>query len=67
MNGGTMSGSPGPPGSHGSYQKPELERFGTLRELTQSGGAAYSDMFTTDGTDGCIMNGSSSYTCHSRV
>lgn len=64
MNGDNMTGSPGPPGSQGLYRKPELECFGTLRDLTQSGGAAFSDMFTTDGSDGCAMtNGSTSYVC----
>jgi hypothetical protein len=46
------------------YGKPRLERLGTFRELTQSGGQAFSDMWTTDGTDGCALQGSSSYTCH---
>jgi hypothetical protein len=63
MNGENMTGSPGPPGSQGLYRKPELECFGTLRDLTQSGGAAFSDLWTTDSADGCIMTGSSSYTC----
>ena len=62
MNGTKMTGSAGPPGT-GGYHKPELERLGTLRELTQSGGAAFSDMWTVDGTDGCSMSGSQSYTC----
>lgn len=63
MNGTKMTGSAGPPGTGGSYHKPELECLGTLRELTQSGGTAFSDMWTTDGTDGCAMSGSQSYTC----
>ena len=63
MNRSSNTGSPGPPQGHGSYEKPRLERLGTFRELTQAGGAAFSDMWTTDGTDGCAMNGSSSYTC----
>lgn len=58
---GRVSGSPGPPGSYG---KPRLERLGTFRELTQSGGAAFSDLFTTDNADGCVMTSSSSYTCN---
>ncbi|MGZ5234334.1 MAG: lasso RiPP family leader peptide-containing protein [Burkholderiales bacterium] len=45
-----------------SYSQPRLSRLGTFRELTRSGGAAFSDMFTTDGA-GCAMHGSSSYTC----
>ena len=65
MNGPSMTGSPGPPNS-GSYEKPELQCLGTLRELTQSGGAAFSDLWTTDSDDGCVMNGSSTYTCIKR-
>jgi hypothetical protein len=53
----------GPPNMQ-SYAKPRLARLGTFRELTRSGGQAFSDMFTTDGTDGCIMNSSTSYTCN---
>ena len=59
----TVAGSPGPPGSHGSYVKPRLERLGTFRELTQAGGTAFSDLWTTDGTVGCVMTSSSTYTC----
>jgi len=51
----------GPP-RRTSYVKPKLERLGTFRELTRSGGAAFNDMFSTDG-DGCKMTSSSSYTC----
>jgi hypothetical protein len=58
-----VTGSPGPPSSRGSYAKPRLERLGTFRELTQAGGAAFSDLWTTDSADGCALNGSSSYTC----
>jgi hypothetical protein len=58
-----FAGSPGPPCGPGLYVKPRLERLGTFRELTQAGGTAFSDLFTTDGTDGCAMSGSSSYTC----
>jgi hypothetical protein len=54
-----MTGPPNKPG----YVKPRLERLGTFRELTQAGGAAFSDLWTTDSADGCAMNGSSSYTC----
>lgn len=46
-----------------AYNQPRLSRLGTFRELTRSGGLSFSDMFTTDGTDGCAMRGSSSYTC----
>jgi hypothetical protein len=46
-----------------SYNQPRLSRLGTFRELTRSGGLSFSDMFTTDSSDGCVMNGSSSYTC----
>lgn len=46
-----------------SYSQPRLVRLGTFRELTRSGGAAFSDMFATDSGAGCVMNGSSSYTC----
>jgi hypothetical protein len=53
----------GPPNKL-SYATPRLSRLGTFRELTRSGGSAFSDMFTTDGTDGCIMNSSTSYTCN---
>ena len=53
----------GPPRTNMSYQKPRLERLGTFRELTRSGGADFSDMWTVDGTDGCIAT-SSSYTCN---
>jgi hypothetical protein len=54
----------GPPRTSLSYVKPRLERLGTFRELTRSGGAAFSDMWTTDGTDGCVITSSSSYTCN---
>lgn len=63
MNGHSLTGSPGPPNGDGCYAKPKLECLGTLRDLTQSGGAAFSDQWTTDANDGCILNGSSSYTC----
>jgi hypothetical protein len=63
MNGGNMAGSPGPPGSHGSYHKPELECFGTLRELTQSGGAALKDPYFGSDGDGCAVFSSSSVLC----
>lgn len=46
-----------------SYGQPRLSRLGTFRELTRSGGLSFSDMFTTDSSDGCVMSGSSSYTC----
>lgn len=46
-----------------SYAKPRLERLGTFRELTRSGGTAWSDLFTVDGTDGCAMT-SSTVTCY---
>ena len=58
-----VAGCPGPPGGQGSYVKPRLERLGTFRELTQAGGASFSDMWTTDSADGCVMTGSASYTC----
>lgn len=45
------------------YEKPRLQRFGTLRELTLSGGASFSDGWTTDATDGCVITGSSTYVC----
>jgi hypothetical protein len=47
----------------GGYTKPTLERLGSFRELTRSGGLAFSDQWMTDGSAGCQMNGSSSYTC----
>jgi len=53
----------GPPCAATTYDKPKLERLGSFRELTQSGGTAFSDMWTTDGT-GCTLTGSSSYTCY---
>ena len=53
----------GPPGTL-SYAKPRLSRLGTFRELTRSGGQHFSDMFTTDSSDGCVMTSSSSYTCN---
>ena len=40
-----------------------LTPTGTFRQLTQAGGASFSDMWTTDSADGCALNGSSSYTC----
>lgn len=46
-----------------AYGKPRLERLGTFRELTQAGGAAFSDLFATDSAVGCVLNSSSSYTC----
>lgn len=48
----------------GHYARPRLERLGTFRELTLSGGANFSDMWTTDSADGCQMTSSSSYTCY---
>ena len=48
-----------------TYATPSLNRLGTFRELTLSGGSAFSDLFTTDTSDGCVMNSSSSYTCSS--
>jgi hypothetical protein len=53
----------GPPGGSGSYVKPKLEKLGTFRELTQAGGASFSDMWTTDSADGCVMTSSSTYSC----
>jgi len=52
-----------PPAGSGSYAKPRLERLGTFRELTQAGGAHFSDMWTTDSADGCVITGSSTYVC----
>jgi len=60
---GIREGTSGPAG-HGAYQRPRLDRLGSFRELTQAGGSAFSDLFTTDGTDGCAMTSSSSYTCY---
>jgi hypothetical protein len=60
MHGGRIDGR-GPP--RNTYTKPRLERLGTFRELTRSGGEHFTDMFTTNG-DGCAMNSSSSYTCN---
>jgi len=48
----------------GAYGKPQLQRLGTFRELTLGGGSSFSDMWTTDGTDGCVLDSSSSYTCY---
>jgi hypothetical protein len=45
------------------YERPRLERLGTLRELTLAGGAHFSDMWTSDADDGCRLDSSSSYTC----
>ena len=45
------------------YSQPRLSRLGTFRELTRSGGMSFSDMFATDGSAGCVMKSSSSYTC----
>jgi hypothetical protein len=59
----TLAGSPGPPVGTGLYAKPRIERLGTFRELTQAGGSEFSDLWTTDSGDGCVVNGSSSYTC----
>jgi len=54
------------PSSAGTYGKPQLQRLGTFRELTLGGGSSFSDMWTTDGTDGCVQTSSSSYTCYAR-
>jgi hypothetical protein len=59
-----VAGSGCPPAGSGSYAKPRLERLGTFRELTQAGGASFSDLWTTDSADGCVISGSSSYTCY---
>ena len=56
-----VAGSPGPPGGPRSYVKPRLERLGTFRELTQAGGTSFTDQFTTG--IGCLLTGSTSYTC----
>jgi hypothetical protein len=45
------------------YEKPRLDKFGTFRELTQSGGAAFHDIFLTDSNDGCALT-SSTLTCY---
>jgi len=58
-----VTGSTGPPAGRASYAKPRLEKLGTFRELTQAGGASFSDMWTTDSSDGCAITGSSTYTC----
>jgi hypothetical protein len=63
---GTHNGvSPGPE-DRGTYHQPRLERLGSFRELTQAGGAAFSDLWTTDAADGCSLNGSSSYVCYNK-
>lgn len=63
---GTHTGvSPGPT-DRGMYHQPRLERLGSFRELTQAGGAAFSDLWTTDAADGCSLNGSSSYVCYAK-
>lgn len=36
------------------YKKPQLEKFGSFRQITAGGGAVETDFFTTDGTDGCV-------------
>ena len=56
----------GPPGKM-SYSQPRLSRLGTFRELTRSGGTAFTDMFVLNSSDGCVMTGSSSYTCKAPV
>lgn len=38
------------------YQAPQLQRYGTLRELTLGGGSVPSDGFTPQDTDGCMPN-----------
>jgi hypothetical protein len=53
----------GPPGTM-SYGKPRLSRLGTFRELTRSGGTAFTDMFIMN-SSGCVMTSSTSYTCTS--
>jgi hypothetical protein len=63
MTGSHTGGSSGPHG-RGAYGKPRLERLGTFRELTQAGGAAFSDLFTTDAAVGCVMTSSKTYTCY---
>jgi hypothetical protein len=45
------------------YEKPRLDKFGTFRELTRSGGAAFNDIFLTDSNDGCALT-SSTLTCY---
>ena len=54
----------GPPGTT-SYGKPRLSRLGTFRELTRSGGAAFTDMFVMNSPSptGCVLTSSSTYTC----
>jgi len=68
-NGGGMNhkvAGSGPPAGSGSYAKPRLERLGTFRELTQAGGASFSDMWTTDSNEGCVIRGSSTYVCYGK-
>lgn len=36
------------------YQRPQLEKFGSFRQLTAGGGATENDFFTTDSTDNCV-------------
>jgi hypothetical protein len=40
------------------YETPELECYGTFRELTKGGGTAFTDFFGADstGNPGCIPN-----------
>jgi hypothetical protein len=60
---GSHTGGPQSPRGRGAYGKPRLERLGTFRELTQAGGAAFSDLFTTDAAVGCVMTSSKTYVC----
>lgn len=39
------------------YQKPRLERYGTLRELTKLGFTGADDGFTITGPDGAVSTG----------
>lgn len=63
---GNSNENRGPPRARGQYGKPRLERLGTFRELTRSGGFAFTDPLlgpSSNGSPGCAWTSSSSITC----
>jgi hypothetical protein len=65
---GNRNENRGPPMGRGQYGKPRLERLGTFRELTRSGGFAFTDPLLGpsspgDGGPGCAWASSTSLTC----
>lgn len=48
----------------GKYERPALDRLGTFRELTQHDDFGILGGLLSHPSHGCMMTGSSTYTCH---